>query len=364
MAVEQIDIGSFLAQSALAPVLDVRSPGEYLHAHIPGALSFPLFTDEERKVIGTTYKQQSRQAAVLTGLEYFAARMQPMLSEVQDILRDWHARRGSPERHLTPGPVLVHCWRGGMRSGAIAWLLDLYGFKVYQLKGGYKAYRNWVLTQFEKSYNFHVLGGFTGSGKTGLLEGLKEWGAQTIDLESLAHHKGSAFGWLGEPPQPGQEMFENLLAMELSRISHREGTSKGVIWLEDESRHIGSVGIPPGIWNQMRLSPLYFLDIPFESRLEHIVRHYGAFSAEDLISSIKKIEKRMGGLETRDSIKLLKEGRIRESFDILLRYYDKLYYKSLHNREKLQDLLNKIPCQVVDKGNVKKLMAYQREPSI
>jgi tRNA 2-selenouridine synthase len=368
MAIEQIEIGKFVALWLTAPVLDVRSPGEFLHAHMPGARSFPLFDDEQRRVIGTTYKQKSRQEAVMTGVGYFSGRMQPMLQEVLEIMKQWHLERSGTFSGPTPGPVLVHCWRGGMRSGAIAWLLDLYGFKVYQLKGGYKAYRNWALAQFEKKYRFNILGGFTGSGKTGLLENLRNNGVPTINLEALAHHKGSAFGWLGEKPQPGQEMFENLLAMELYRTSgqmdqvgHPDFLGKEAagpeIWLEDESRHIGSVGIAQPLWEQMRNSPLYFMDIPFDSRLDHIVENYGRFAVDDLVTSILKIEKRLGGLETRDAIRFLEQGRLRDSLEILLHYYDKLYFKSLNKRENLQKLLNKIPCPTVDTNNIEKLMA-------
>ena len=375
MSVEIIEIGKFVALAAGTPILDVRSPGEFLHAHIPGALSFPLFDDEQRKVIGTTYKEKSRQEAVMAGLNYFSGRMEPMIREVLELLKGWHRQTGHEIGSLPPGPVLVHCWRGGMRSGAIAWLLDLYGFRVYQLKGGYKAYRNWALAQFEKPYHLRVLGGFTGSGKTRLLKELKNKGERTLDLEALAHHKGSAFGWLGEAPQPGQEMFENQVALELFRLSGSQSTQAQedgtcseamapVIWVEDESRHIGSVGVPGKFWDQMRQSPLYFLDIPFESRLDYIVSNYGIFPTDGLVESILKIEKRLGGRETLEAIASLKSGRIRDCFDILLRYYDKLYFKSLNKRENLPKLLNKVPCQTVDENNITQLMARKSLPPI
>src|SRR5688572_20191774 len=159
--------------------------------------------------------------------------------------------------------IAIHCWRGGMRSAAVAWLLDLYGFKVYTLAGGYKKFRNYVLDIFKESYSFKILGGFTGSGKSELLKALKDRGETVIDLEDLANHKGSAFGNIGMPAQPTQEMFENLLALELrdkSSIANRQSPiaesshsrfsidDSRAIWLEDESQRIGLVNIPNDIW--------------------------------------------------------------------------------------------------------------------
>ena len=165
MAIEQIDIESFLKLAEEAPVFDVRSPGEYSHAHIPGAFALPLFTDEQRKIIGTAYKQQSRQIAVKKGLDYFSDRMKIMPGEAEAIIKE-NKKLSKDNR------VLVHCWRGGMRSDAVAWLLNLYGYKIYLLRGGYKSFRRWVLAQFEKQYELNILGGFTGSGKTEVLKEL------------------------------------------------------------------------------------------------------------------------------------------------------------------------------------------------
>ncbi len=240
--------------------------------------------------------------------------------------------------------VLVHCWRGGMRSAAVAWLLDLYGFTVYSLAGGYKAYRRWVKEQFEKSYPFNVVGGYTGSGKTLLLGELRNRGNSVIDLELLARHKGSAFGDIGEEKQPGQEMFENMLAQELSDQSCPQKT----IWIEDESNRIGNLAIPMNLWRNMRNSPIFFLEVPFDSRLAHITSGYGRFEKEKLVNAIMRIQKRLGGLETKNAINFLLEGDMVASFSILLKYYDKWYGKALKQRENLSVLLNKIACTSVD----------------
>jgi len=334
MAIQKIDIDTFLPLAATHTVLDVRSPGEYAHAHIPGAYSLPLFSDEERKVVGTTYKQQSREDAIKIGLDYFGVKMRRMVEEVEGLLSDKKDRT-----------VLVHCWRGGMRSAGVAWLLDLYGFKVYTLVGGYKAYRHWVLQQFEKPYPFRLLGGYTGSGKTEVLKEFKRKGEAIIDLEAIACHKGSAFGALGMSEQPSQEMFDNLLARELHQVMAGGPAS---VWLEDESQRIGLINLPNAFWNSMRKAPVYFLDVPFEARLDHITEGYGKAKKEELVNAIIRIQKRLGGLDMKNAINYLLEDNHKESFRILLKYYDKYYNKALQNREHWDELVTKFECEDVD----------------
>lgn len=352
MAVTKIHIEDFLQLAQQHPVLDVRSPGEYKHAHIPGAVSFPLFTDEERKVVGTAYKQKSREEAIKIGLDYFGVKMRKMVEGAEDIVGrvPFADNRNTDNVQPPTKTILIHCWRGGMRSAGVAWLLDLYGFKVYMLIGGYKLFRRWVLEQFEKNYSFKVVGGFTGSGKSYVLKALEQTGQTVIDLETLAHHKGSAFGNIGMPPQPSQELFENKLALELHRKTNR------CIWVEDESQRIGDVNIPIVLWKQWRQQPLYFLDIPFEERLKHITEEYGKLERERLVNSIIRIKKRLGGLETKESINALIEDRVEDCFRILLRYYDKWYLKGMNNREQLETLLQKIPCESVTISNYQKLL--------
>lgn len=348
MAIEKIHIEQFLELAKQHPVLDVRSPGEYKHAHIPGACSLPLFTDEERKIVGTAYKQENREQAIKLGLDFFGVKMRKMVEEVEQLSSNSKT-------------VLVHCWRGGMRSAGVAWLLDLYGFKVFTLAGGYKKYRNYVLDTFRLPFQFNILGGYTGSGKTELLKALKERGEKVIDLEGIANHKGSAFGNIGMPPQPGQEMFENLLSKELrkSLVSQPESP----VWLEDESQRIGLVNIPGELWKTMRQSPVYFLDIPFEERLKHIVQEYGQLAPEKLADAIGRISQKLGNLNAKTAILLLNEGKITESFDILLKYYDKHYFKSLHNREGINSLLQTVDCKSVTPENADQLVRIpQHQP--
>ena len=372
MPIQKINIEEFLKLAKQYPVLDVRSPGEYKHAHIPNANSLPLFSDEERKQVGTAYKQQSREAAIKIGLDYFGVKMRKMVEEVEGISNLELGKKGSvgtTSQFPIPNsqPLLVHCWRGGMRSAAVAWLLDMYGFKVYLLVGGYKAFRKWVQTQFEKEYNFNVIGGFTGSGKTLVLHELGKQHKAIIDLEGLANHKGSAFGAI-DMPQPGQEMFENMLGEALADVSCSLTGENGSatnnnqrtahIYIEDESQRIGNLQIPMPLWYTMRKAPVFFIDIPFEERLDYITEDYGKIKKEILQDAILRIKKRLGGLETKNALLFLEENNYKECFRILLSYYDKWYVKGLHNRENIGNLLNKISCTGVDtKTNTQKLLS-------
>jgi tRNA 2-selenouridine synthase len=344
MAINYIPVDDFMYLSSKFPIIDVRSPGEYIHAHIPDAQSLPLFSDEERARVGTAYKQQSREAAIKIGLDAFGPRMKEMVEQVEQIVRQHPCFR---ENHgCGQGRILLHCWRGGMRSGAVGWLLDLYGFQVYLLEGGYKAYRHWVLRRMNNGYRFRVLGGNTGAGKTAVLHALHKSGYSVLDLEQIAGHKGSAFGGLHGKAQPGQEQFENELAARLHQLTAADPNIE--IYVEDESQRIGSVNLPPGLFRNMQVSRQYFLDVPFEARLDHILKEYGAFSTESLINAIVRIKKRLGPLETKTAINHLVEGDARACFAILLAYYDKLYDKGLKGRPDDAGPVQVIFCPGVD----------------
>ena len=354
MPVIKLEIEDFLENAKRCPVFDVRSEGEYNHAHIPGAFSLPLFNNEERIIVGTTYKQQSREDAIKISLPFFGNKMVGMIETAEKI-----AALINPENKT----VLVHCWRGGMRSAGVAWLLDLYGFEVYSLIGGYKTYRHWVLEQFEKDYPFNVLGGNTGSGKTILLHHLEKQEEVVIDLEKMAGHKGSAFGNIHLIPQPSQEMFENIFAVDLAKKAARATELNKPIWIEDESQRIGQVNMPIQVWNLMRNKPLYFLNIDFEHRLQHIVSDYGKGDLEKLVNAIIRIKKRLGPVETKTAISFLLDGNLVDSFRILLKYYDKHYLKALLNRQSLDELKIEIDCQQVDaKENANLVLQSTKHP--
>jgi tRNA 2-selenouridine synthase len=362
---ERLPIDAFLQTAATALLLDVRSPGEYHHAHMRGAVSLPLFTDAERAVVGTAYKQQSRQEAIKIGLDYFGPKMRRMVEEVEALFQSRFQNnelRANEEIKTQESKVVcLYCWRGGMRSAAVAWLLSLYGYRVVVLQGGYKQFRQWVLEKLSHPYQLKLLGGYTGSGKTGLLHELERGGETIIDLEALAVHKGSAFGNIGLPPQPSQEQFENMLAVALHTKTVAQKDSANFfknpcsIWIEDESQRIGTINIPGPFWSTMRNAPLYFLDIPFEERLQHLLTEYGTLDKGRMIDAIQRIAKRLGPLETKNAIQFLEEGQVAESFRILLQYYDKQYRKGLHNRENLANLLHTVSCPTVCSGNAQLL---------
>ena len=337
MAIQKISVEQFVTLSLSYPVIDVRSEAEFNHAHIPAANNLPLFNNDERAVVGTIYKQQSRELAIKKGLEYFGPKMKDMVVFAEDLI----AKTDPSNKTL-----LIHCWRGGMRSAGIAWLFDLYGFKVYTLIGGYKAFRNWVLAQFLNKEMFRILGGYTGSGKTIVLSALKQSGAAVVDLEGLAGHKGSAFGNIGLPKQPSQELFENKLAVSIFQVKKEKPNEE--IWLEDESQRIGTVNIPQPMWEYIRSCRVFFLDIPFPKRVNYLVDTYGKLDKVELGEAIKRIQKRLGGLETKMALAFLEEDNIHDCFSILLKYYDKQYTKGLENRPEPKPEVINIQTEIVD----------------
>lgn len=315
----------FLQFSETLPIVDVRSPGEFEKAHIPGAINIPLFENDERAKVGTRYKQVGKDSAVVLGLEIVGPKLASFVKKTNKI---------APNKK-----VLVHCWRGGMRSGSFAWLLETAGFEVYTLKGGYKAYRNLVLELFEKPFNLVILGGKTGSAKTETLHELKKLGEQVIDLEGLAHHKGSAFGAIGEQTQPSTEYFENLLYHELMRLDQNQR-----IWIEDESKNIGTCNIPNAFFKQIRESKVLFLDIDPEARIPFLVEKYAQAGVDlELQDSLNRIQKRLGGLQYQKASEALTNKNYAEVARITLEYYDKWYLMGLQKRN--QELVIKIPAK-------------------
>jgi len=359
---EPISVEEFLAKSRTIPVADVRTPAEYEKAHIPGAFLFPLFDDRERAEVGTLYVQKGRTAAVLKGLEITGPRLEAMARRGLEIARGGTAAggpatatKGSSAYGSAAGSggsvagsgtvgaasggsaaagsgssLLLYCWRGGMRSGSVAWLMEKVGIRCYTLENGYKAYRNHLLGFFEHlPHPINVLGGLTGSGKTERLQAMASAGEQVIDLEGLAGHKGSAFGNLGLPPQPTTEHFQNLLYNAFSRMDPTRP-----VWLEDESRNVGRCSLPDGLWEKMQQARFYLLDTPLEERVERLMREYGNFDPDVLETAILKIQKRLGYDKSKQAVEACRCGNIRTALEICLAYYDKAYNYQLETRKK------------------------------
>ncbi len=303
------------ALSSKLRIIDVRSPGEYLRGHIPAAINIPLFNNEERADVGTVYKKKSRQAAIDLGYKYVNPKLDFFITESKKYADDLK--------------IIIHCWRGGMRSRSFAKHLSDNGFKeVFVVTGGYKSYRNFVLDYFTNKFNLKVLGGYTGSGKTHILHDIRDTGYQIIDLEALANHKGSAFGAIGLKEQPTTEHFENLLHNNLSKLDIKKN-----IWIEDESISIGKVAIPLQFFIQIREAPLYFINIPKEERAKSLVKEYTNCEKEILQNAIFKIAKRLGGQDVKMALEFIEAGDFYNAALISLHYYDKAYLRGLDKRD-------------------------------
>jgi len=293
------------------PLIDARSEGEFAQSQIPGSINLPILTNEERVKVGTLYKEQGSLEATLKGFELVGPRFHQIQKEALERFPDRKA--------------IVYCWRGGMRSQILSWLLSMVGFEIYRLKGGYKTYRTYTFEKVRENYPLLVLGGKTGTGKTVLLKKLKESGEQVIDLEGIAHHKGSSFGSIGQKPQPTVEQFENLLAEEL-----RVMDISVPIWVENESRKIGRLIIPDRFYEQMTQAPLLEIQRTERERIEHISEEYGQLPESELIAAVKRLQKRLGGLRTQQAITDIQEKKLTSWISNLLLYYDKTYDFDLH----------------------------------
>jgi tRNA 2-selenouridine synthase len=312
--IEQLSINDFLVAAEKMPAIDVRTPAEFEQGHIIGAYNIPLFSNEERILVGTTYKQEGREKAILLGFELTGAKWTSLIREAEKIAVDKN--------------ILLHCWRGGMRSAAMAWAFDLYGFKVTTLKNGYKAYRRSRIDAFENNYPFIILSGNTGCGKTKTLHELKKLYEQVIDLENIAQHQGSAFGSLGQMIQPTQEQFENILATELLKLDRKKR-----IWIEDESITVGKRVIPKNVFNQMLNTQAVRIDISKEERIDFLNKEYGNLDKDFLKDSVIRITKRLGPNETKLTLKAIDENKMKEFIELVLVYYDKTYLVSQNQRD-------------------------------
>ncbi len=303
-------------------IVDVRTPLEFAEDRLPSAYNVPLLTNEERIEIGTLYKQQGAHLARIRGLELTAGRFPEMMREIAS------AANGRP--------ILVYCWRGGLRSKTVASILDLTGFPVKQLTGGYKAFRNQVTAYFEDfqpNAPLVVLHGMTGIGKTTFLGILERRGESIVDLEGIACHRGSAFGSLGlSQDHLTQKRFETLLWDRFRKLPPEK-----LIYLEGESRRIGRMTLPGNLYDVMGESIKVWCTASLETRVRRLSDEYGLRAYEDgLRESLLRIKKRLGGDKYAEIAGYLEHWQI-EPFmtELIVSYYDKLYYKVREWKEDL-----------------------------
>jgi tRNA 2-selenouridine synthase len=307
MQARDLHIEEIIAQFKEFTFIDVRSEHEFQKGAIVGSLNVPVLSNEERKIIGTLYKNEGRIAAVREGLHLVGPKMATLFDRYDEL-------------NNTGKPLLFYCWRGGLRSLIASSLYQWSGVPVYRISGGYKSYRTWILEQFAKPFRFQIIGGSTGSGKTEVLHLLKERGEQVIDLEKLAHHKGSAFGSLGQENQPFNESFENALGWELGQFDRGR-----VVWIENESRLIGTCFLPESLWQTLQKAPIIQLQVPLEIRVQRLIREYAHFDTTVLAEKTEILRKKLGGQHVQHAIACLKAGDYASWIKTLLVYYDKTY---------------------------------------
>jgi tRNA 2-selenouridine synthase len=296
-----------------ALLVDVRTPAEFAEVTIPGAVNVPLFSNEERARVGTVYKQQGKDEARQLGVELVSPRIPELIARVREALA---GRRP---------PVIVFCWRGGMRSRALTTFLDLAGIPARQLVGGHKRFRAHVRQFLDEGRwgRLLVLRGLTGVGKTRQLLALREEGYPVLDLEGLANHRGSAFGGLGLEAQPSQKMFEARLWDALLQVP-----PDGYALAEGESKHIGRLVLPPRVFAALQEETTIWLNASLDYRVQVILDDYPARDElrEDFVRPIRALKGRLGGRTTEKMLGLLEDGRWEELVgELMVLYYDPLY---------------------------------------
>lgn len=295
------------------PLLDVRSPSEFARGHIPGAINVYLLDDRSRHEVGIVYAQKGIREAVRRGLALSRDRLPEMFDQMAEI------SNGKPLR--------IYCWRGGLRSRAAAFLAESAGIRVMILKGGYRAFRQYAISCISMPRRLIILGGMTGSGKTEMLQLIQRQGAQVLDLEGLAHHKGSVFGGIGQSAQPSTEQFSNLIWAQLATFDPAQP-----VWVEDESNSLGNCFVPDALFSQMLRSPVIELRVPRHVRAARLYREYGLAGSDLLAMDVMKIKKRLGLKQAAEICRMIEDGQTFEAATLLLQYYDKAYHICLSRR--------------------------------
>ncbi|MBO8155854.1 MAG: tRNA 2-selenouridine(34) synthase MnmH [Bacillaceae bacterium] len=284
-------------------IIDVRSPSEFKEGSIPGSINIPVFDDQERAEVGTIYKQDSPESARERGIEIFSKKLPAFLKAFQSI----------------DGQKAVYCWRGGMRSKTAATVVDLMGMTIHRLKGGYRAYRKWVvhtLDELDLTPTFFVLNGNTGTGKTKILTQLKKEGFPVIDLESMANHRGSIFGHIGKEPY-NQKTFDSLLVHEL--LKYQDSL---FIIIEGESKRIGKVVLPSFLIEKKEQGMQLFIELPVEERVKNILDDYQPWNREEAyLQAYERIKRRIHTPVAKEIEANLKSGKFEQAIEQLLTYY-------------------------------------------
>ena len=318
MTVSHISAAEVLAKLGnFSGVIDARSEGEYAEDHLPGAVNWPSLNDEERKVVGTHYKQISAFEARKLGAAMVAKNIAEHIQQhVLDKPREWQP--------------LVYCWRGGKRSGSLALILDQIGFNVTMVEGGYKAFRAALvadLPQLAAQFSYRVVCGTTGSGKTRLLQALQAHGAQVLDLEDLANHRSSVLGMIPGLPQPSQKAFDRLVWARL-----RSFDAARPVYIESESKKVGNVTIPEGLITAMRASPCLQIELSEDERVVLLLQDYDFF-VRDIALFCERLEAltQARGKETvHDWQARARSGDVASVVrELLVKHYDPVYLESM-----------------------------------
>jgi tRNA 2-selenouridine synthase len=307
-----VSLDEFLKLRLQLPVVDVRSEGEFAAGHIRGVANIPILKNEERVQVGTDYKQKGQAEAIKTGFRLVGPRLLDIVNETEKVGKE----------------ILVHCWRGGMRSNNFCQFVNMARIKAHALTGGYKAYRQRAVDTFKHPFSFRIIGGCTGSGKSEILRTLKSQGAQVIDLEALAHHRGSAFGGLLLPPQPTTEQFQNNLFEEILSLDANQP-----IWIEDESLAIGKIFIPNDFWKTMSNSPVIEMEVSKPVRIQRLVDEYGPADKVEFLNAMTNITRKLGGQHFNAAKEKLLANDMYGTIETLLNYYDKAYNTGLERKK-------------------------------
>lgn len=290
--------------------VDVRSPKEYMEDHIPGAVNLPILDDDQRKIVGTLYKQHGKEQASQKGVEMVL----PVLGGKLEQLRQLNAR----------GPLVLYCWRGGLRSKSMCDLASAAGIEVKRVRGGYKEYRKYVMQEFEqiKLPPFFSLYGLTGTGKTEIIELLEKRGVHTLNLEKYANHRGSVFGSVGLGEQPSQKHFDSVLLKSIQEIPQDAPTI-----IEGESSRIGRLFIPKNVFDHLLASNKILVYDSVENRAERIIKEYTKIkSNEELVQAVSFLGRRIGKQKVNQFIEAIEKEEYQSVVEeLLVKYYDPLY---------------------------------------